>query len=116
MFISFNIIDHFCSDEKDYLLYHNAWASIAWTSIIPGLEGFLQFLRKKGYLQKLKNNSFQHNFGTVKGEKLTDTILEEEMFIENKQNRSFEFQQFWGCGTKSLFGQIWVEDTKMCIT
>ena len=34
-----------------------------------------------------KNNSFQHNFGTVIGEKLTGTILKSEMSVENKENK-----------------------------
>ena len=68
----------------------------AWTSIVSGLEGYLQFLQRKGHFPKLKNNSFQHNFGTFNGEKLTDTILEAEMSIENKET-------FLG-GTKCLFG------------
>ena len=56
-----------------------------WTSIVSGMESFLQLLRKKGYFQKLKNNSFQHNFGTINVEKFTDTILKAEMSIENKE-------------------------------
>ena len=44
----------------------------------------------------MKNNSFQHNFGTVNGEKFTDTILKVEMSIENKENKIFEFRQFLG--------------------
>ena len=67
---------------------------------------FFQFLGKKCYFQKLKNNSFQHNFETVNGEKLTDTILKAEISTENN---------FWGCGTKSLFGKFGL-NTQMCIT
>ena len=67
-----------------------------WTSIVSGPEGFLEFLQKKGYFQKLKNNSYQHNFGTVNGEKLNDAILKSEMSIENKEKKIFEFQPFLG--------------------
>ena len=79
----------------------------------------------------MKKYSFQHNFGTVNGEKLTDTIngekltdtingekltdtingekltdniLKAEMSIENKENNIFEFQQFLGMWDQIL---IW---------
>ena len=73
-------------------------------------HGHLQYL-KEGSLPEIEDNSFQHNFATVNGEKLTDTVLKAEISIENKENKCFEFRQLWGCGTKSLFRQIWVKDT-----
>ena len=75
-----------------------------WTSILSGLEGFSQFIRKKGYFQKLKNNSFQDNFGAVNGENLTDSILKAQMSIENKENKIFESQEFLGMWDQIL---IW---------
>tara|TARA_Y100000310_G_C20143847_1_gene561492 strand:- start:217 stop:414 length:198 start_codon:yes stop_codon:yes gene_type:complete len=44
----------------------------------------------------LRNNSFQHNFGTVNDEKFTDTISKVEMSIENEEIKIFEFRQFLG--------------------
>ena len=81
-----------------------------WTSIASGLEGFFQLLRKKGYFQKLKNNSFQHNFGNW-----LIPFWNQKCLKKTKYTTFLSLNNFWGFGTKSLFEQIRAKDTNVHI-